>query len=242
MSSGAGRASGKGAGGNHERWLLTYADLITLLLAFFVLMYGISTSDLEKFRRLALSMRQVFNPGQVTGDLYSPAVEGPPTEFAGGSLSEDFSFIKTEIAALVEQEQLRDTVGVVLREEGIAIVLSDTAVFASGRAELSERAIPVLNQVALIVRGLPNKVRVEGHTDDLPPEGTGYADNWSLSTARAVSVVRYLSEVAGVQPARLTAAGYAHYRPIASNDTPQGRAKNRRAEILIVYEQANAGD
>ena len=226
------RSSGHG---NSERWLLTYADLITLLLAFFVLMYGISTSDLAKFRRLALSMRQVFNPGAITGELSKPAVDGPPTDFAGGALSEDLSFIRAEIETFVTTEGMEGSVEVALRPEGIAIVISDAAIFASGRAELGERAIPVLNKVAQLLTSVPNEVRVEGHTDDLPTDGTGYPTNWSLSAARAVSVTRYLTEVAGIDPARVCAAAFGEFRPVAPNDTPEGRGKNRRAEILIIY-------
>lgn len=227
--------SGGHRGSGSERWLLTYSDLITLLLAFFIVMYSMSNQDLEKFRALAGSMREVFNPQAQASGLQQSQQPGPPTEFPQGSLSEDFAFIRAQMLTFAEATGLGDSVEVTTRPEGVAIVLSSTAIFASGRAELGERAYPVLEKVAEILAPLRNQVRVEGHTDSLPTTSSGYASNWELSAARAVSVVRYLTESAGLAPERFSAIGCGEHRPVAENNTAEGRSKNRRVEILVIY-------
>ncbi|MHB1413659.1 MAG: flagellar motor protein MotB [Chloroflexota bacterium] len=232
------RRGGHSGGGNSERWLLTYSDLITLLLAFFVVMYSMSNADLEKFRQLSASMRQAFSPSTLTSSPSQPTTDGPSTEVPGGALSEDFAFVKAEMENFALENGLEGSITVELRPEGMAIVLSDNAIFASGRAELGERSYPILDKVAELLATMPNEVRVEGHTDDLPADSAGYPTNWDLSAGRAVSVVRYLTELAGLDPHRLMAAACSEYRPIAVNDTPQGRGRNRRAEILIIYPAA----
>src|SRR5512133_3915190 len=126
-----------GHGANSERWLLTYSDLITLLLAFFVLMYGISNSDLQKFRRLASSMRQAFTPG-VSTTQPAQKLDGPPTDQTGGSISDDLAFFEAELSSFAAEQGLAGSVAVDLRPEGIAVVLANNTVFASGYAELGD--------------------------------------------------------------------------------------------------------
>jgi chemotaxis protein MotB len=223
--------------GSSERWLLTYSDLITLLLAFFVMMYSVSNADLEKFRKVSVSMRQLFNPSAVTDQIEQTQQppQGPPTELLGGSLQEDLVFIRSQLDPFISEQGLEQNVGVKIREEGISIVVSDATFFASGHAELGERAYPILDKVAEVLKALPNEVRVEGHTDEIAPDGSGFATNWDLSAARAVAVVGYLVKGAGLAPERVYAAAYSQYRPLSDNETAEGRMKNRRAEILVIY-------
>lgn len=217
---------------NHERWLITYADLITLLLVFFVVMYSISRADLEKFRQVTSSLRAAFN----LEVLDSPA---PPKRITA-PLEQDPRFatylgVRAEMMSLLTRLGLdRESVEVELTYEGIVIHLSDTLLFPPGQAQLRPGAARVLDGIASILAALPNQVRVEGHTDNVPPPAGAYPDNWELSVMRAVAAVRYLTDVSGLPPERLSAVGYAQYRPRADNSTLEGRRKNRRVDIVIL--------
>jgi chemotaxis protein MotB len=235
------RRRGKHHEGEHEnleRWLITYADLITLLLIFFVVMYAISQADLAKFRQVATSLRAAFNL-----DVLSAP---PPGQSMVQPLEQDPRFnaylsVRAQVASLFTRLGLdQQSAEVELTAEGIVIHLSDAVLFPPGQAELRPEAQRVLDGVAAILEPLPNAVRVEGHTDNAPPPSAAYPDNWELSAMRAVNTVRYLTDVAGLPPERLSAAGYGEYRPRASNDTLEGRRKNRRVDIVILQPSWNA--
>lgn len=229
------RRRGGSAEASSERWLVTYADLITLLLVFFVVMYSISKADSAKFQRFSTSVQQAFRV-----DVMEP---GQPL---GPSLAEqDFRFmsylsIRGQIAALVQRYDLgMDAADVELTSEGIVIHLSDAVLFPPGEAQLRPEAHRVLAGIAAIVGPMPFPVRVEGHTDNVPPASPNYPDNWALSTMRAVSTVRYLSDIQGVPAERLVAVGYAEHRPRADNSTLEGRRKNRRVDLVVVHPAAD---
>jgi len=213
-----------------ERWLITYADLITLLLVFFVVMYSISKADSAKFQRFSTSVQQAFRvevmePGQPLG----PQLAEQDVRLMS------FLAVRGQIAALVQRYDLGlDAADVELTQEGIVIHLADSVLFPPGEAQLRPDAYRVLADIAAIIGPMPFPVRVEGHTDNVPPSNPNYPDNWALSTMRAVSTVRYLSDVQGVPPERLSAVGYAEYRPRADNRTLEGRRKNRRVDLVIV--------
>ncbi len=218
---------------NLERWLITYADLITLLLIFFVVMYSISQADLAKFRQVAASLRAAFN----LDVLPAP----PPGQSAVTPLEQDPRFnaylsVRAQVASLFTRLGLdQQGVEVELTSEGIVIHLSDAVLFPPGQAELRPEAQRVLDGIAAIIEPLPNPIRIEGHTDNTPPPPGTYPDNWELSAMRAVNTVRYLTDVAGLSPQRLSAAGYGEFRPRASNETLEGRRKNRRVDIVLVH-------
>jgi len=217
---------------NLERWLITYADLITLLLVFFVVMYSISQADLAKFRQVASSLRAAFNLDVLTAP--------PPGQSMVTPLEQDPRFnaylsVRAQVASLFTRLGLdRQGAEVELTSEGIVIHLSDAILFPPGQAEVRPEAQRVLDGIAAIIEPLPNPIRVEGHTDSTPPPPGSYPDNWELSAMRAVNTVRYLTDVAGLPPQRLSAAGYGEFRPRASNETVEGRRKNRRVDIVIV--------
>ena len=229
---------------NSERWLLTYSDLITLLLAFFVIMYGMSSADVQKFSKLASSMRRAFNVDVLQGQT-QPGVLNSSTSLlpdntgvgtgADSTQQKDLSMISQEMGWALQQQGMADNVSLGLRPEGTAITISGNLLFASGRADLRPDAVKLLKSVGNVLSKLPNDVRIEGYTDDIPPTGTDYPTNWELSSARAVTIVRYLSEVEGIDPGRLSAVAYSQYRPVVPNDSAQSRSRNRRAEILILY-------
>lgn len=224
---------------NLERWLITYADLITLLLAFFILMYTMSKQDSKKYQEVAAHLKAIFSGSHAilaTGNVAGKA----PIElsFKGGA---------ENVAALKEQleKELREigdkgaadgmqNISLVSDERGLVVRAMEKAFFDTGKADLTSRARSALDGIAPVLVGMPNHVRVEGHTDNVPISTSEFRSNWELSVRRATEVVRYLVERRHFPPDRISASGYAEYRPIASNDTPEDRATNRRIEIIIV--------
>jgi chemotaxis protein MotB len=194
-------------------WLITYSDMVTLLLSFFLLMYSFSVMTEERRHELVEELRTVSANTNV--------VRERPRE--------DLEQAAREIASQFEQDQafVENT------ETEVTVGLSSEVTFASGDAALSEAGWAALVRVAAILARLPNTVRVEGHTDAVPVRGGRFSSNWHLSAARAQSVVRLLVE-SGVDARRLQVIGYGDVRPREPNDTPEGRGRNRRIEIKIV--------
>ncbi len=215
---------------NSERWLLTYADLITLLLAFFVVMYSMSKVETQRFVDLAGSMQRAFNIPVLKGSDEAVSVG----EQGATRISTDFERISSEMAALTKQMGIAQNVEVTMSREGIIIRVSGNLLFDSGRADLKDDALPVLAAITKRVRSMPNELRVEGHTDDIPINTPFYPSNWELSSARALAVTRYLVDN-GISPRRLGSIGFGEYRPVVPNDTRDNRAKNRRVDIVIAY-------
>lgn len=224
--------------------MIPYADMLTLLFALFTLLYAISATDAEKARRLVESLRESFGSVPREQGSATPAVlEGEPSAI---ELDEDQA--RANLAARADGDRL-DTLGERVQaqalsegqgpglearttEEGLVISLAETVFFAGSGAELPEPARAQLAGVAKLLEGLPNHVRVEGHTDSAPP-AAGFASNWALSSARAVAVVEALA-AEGVQAHRLSAAGFADQRPLFSNDTAEGRRLNRRVDLVVL--------
>jgi chemotaxis protein MotB len=219
---------------NHDRWLLTYADLITLLLVFFVVMYSISKADDRKWANFSASLQKAFSNLVLSGQD-ATAVSGDAGGAAGDAITDDFAALRNDVLTTAQQMGLENEVSVTLQREGMAISLSSDLLFDSGQADLKPDSTLLIDQMALRLRGMPNEVRVEGHTDSIPIDSAIYPTNWELSIARATVVTRYLTEVGGIQPQRLSAVGYGEFRPVADNSTREGRALNRRVEILVVY-------
>jgi len=243
---------------NKERWLVSYADFITLLFAFFVVMYSISSVNEGKYKVLSETLEGVFNapartiePIQI-GDVaprntqsgpFSVQVPNPDSGASTQSKSNEDAQGKLkleEIAGEFEEEFqdliLDDKVSVQKKDDWIEISLDDTVVFQSGGVEPVDDALPIIEKIALIMRKHDNAMLVEGHTDNVPIRSAVFPSNWELSAARAATVVRYLAEE-GVSPSRMGAMGYGEFQPIARNDTPAGRAKNRRVVLLISKNQ-----
>jgi chemotaxis protein MotB len=221
-------------GPNHERWLLTYADMITLLMIFFIVLWSMSNADAEKFQKISASLQRAFSVDLFEGKGGSREDSNAQNQAIFDTRMSAFTMIKRQIGAIAETSQVQDQVDVRLAREGIVITLSGNFLFESGRAELRPEAYPILDGVIANLRFIPNEVRVGGHTDNVPIETALYGSNWELSSARAVAVVKYLV-AGGIDATRLAAAGYGEFRPVAPNDTRANRAKNRRAELLIVF-------
>ena len=202
-------------------WLVTYADMVTLVLTFFVLIFAYSQFDAERFQVIISSFQSAL--GLLDGGPSVTQTRGD----AGGSILD-------ALVALRSEAGMAEAFSVEVTERGIVIHFVDRVLFDLGEAELRPEAIPVLRRVIETLETWPYDIRVEGHTDNLPIATERFPSNWELSAARAARVIRFLLEESQIKPERLSAAGYGEYRPIASNSTPEGRARNRRVDIVLV--------
>jgi chemotaxis protein MotB len=228
------RTARRGARVAHDRWLVSYADLVTLLLAFFTTLYAASTLDQNKLRPLASSLQSAFDtplqpePAVATG---APTLVPPVEIMARRDAME--SLRRTLDAALAEAIADR-RVEVMQDLRGLVISMPDDAAFPSAGAEITPVARRMIERVAGTMQALPNPIRIEGHTDDVPISTEKYGSNWELSTARASAVVAHLVTSAGIAPSRLSAAGYGEFHPRVANTTPENRARNRRIDIVVL--------
>ncbi len=234
-------AHGGHSEGNEERWLLTYSDMITLLMAFFIVMYAMSNTDLRKFTALAQSFSSAFNVNVLQGSqpiTISSGQQSAPTttqlSSGNGVIATDYRAIQAGVEDLAVKLGVQDRVTVSQVSAGILVRIGGSLLFESGRAVLDPTSTQLLDRIAQVIAPLPNHVRIEGDTDDVPPDGLLFADNWSLSAARARAVLDALV-ARGISPARLSMEAFGQYNPIASNATAAGRAENRRVDIVILY-------
>ena len=245
----------KGHEGGHEnaeRWLLTYADLITLLMVFFVVLYSMSSADTTKWKQISTALQQAFNVDVLRGQTASALDDGssapalPVDNAIQDTEVPTATRIQNKIQAAVEGQSQAPDVSVGVDTQGVVIRLSGSYLFDSGRAELKPNSFGVLDAIASELKLLPNDVSVDGHTDSTPIlDSPRYPTNWELSAARALAVTRYFTETDGLQSTRLEAAGFGEFRPLVPNDTRAHRALNRRVEIHLlssVYEPAKAQD
>jgi chemotaxis protein MotB len=227
---------------NHDRWLISYADFITLLFAFFVVMYAISAVNENKYRVLASSLGDAFGRSP-SGDVAVPQLttQALPAEVKQRTLKQQQAIEEqahmTEVASnlldvmapLVKEGKVRVTQS----RRGVSIEINANVLFAPGRAELERQSLAVLSAVAQRLQREPFNLEITGHTDTVPISTPSFPSNWELSAVRASSVVRLLAEN-GIEPARLYAIGREASQPITSNDTAEGRARNRRVELMIL--------
>lgn len=231
--------------GHDERWLVSYADFITLLMVLFVVLYSMGQVNIEKYRRLAESMRSAFTLGgaaQVVDSQINQAggtsedgtskpivVPGIPE---GPTQSEE---VAGQLTSMLASQNLGNQVSVQTNIEGVMISLSEKLIFAEGQSDLPAEALPVLDTIVTMLRPIENKVRLIGHTNNIPSSNSLYPTNWELSLARAMSVARYLID-AGLAPERFIISGQGEYAPVFPNDSAQHQALNARVEIIIVYQ------
>ena len=234
-----------------EAWLLPYSDLMTLLLALFIALFAMSQTDASKMQALAQAFTAAFNMGgpsffsgmgPTTAMPNTPTTASDSTNAAYMKENNDLSEAKAKLDQYIQENNLQDQVSTELNEEGLMIRLKERALFASGSAALqgdAERIVPV---IAGVLSSLPERVTISGHTDNVPIATAQYPSNWELSSARAVSLMRGVMAVQpSLNPARFSALGYSEYRPIASNDTEEGRAQNRRVEVFIARSMRFSG-
>ncbi|RMH40734.1 MAG: flagellar motor protein MotB [Deltaproteobacteria bacterium] len=223
--------------GGGSEWMATFADMMTLLLTFFVLLLSFASMDITNFRMALGSVKdalgvEVEHPGDVTA-IATSVVELSKRE-STSNLQVFEEMMVSRIREMVREKGLEGTIEAVPDARGVIVRITGEILFETGEAELRPESKPTLDAVAEICRMLEYPISVEGHTDDRPIHTSRYASNWELSTARATAAMRYLVETGGIDIARMSVAGYAHMRPIASNETPEGRARNRRVEFVFI--------
>ncbi|HEV2647558.1 MAG TPA: flagellar motor protein MotB [Acidobacteriaceae bacterium] len=230
---------------SHDRWLVSYADFITLLFAFFVVLFATSQSDKHKKAELATSIQSAFSEMGIFQPRSAQARLRERVGAAGGAMAPDLDWhhSMSEDALLsveqrIEQSAQREIASGILSvhesADGLVISLEEAGFFDSGAAEIRPAALPVLDRIAAALPG--STMRIEGHTDNVPIHTAQFASNWELSSGRASSIARLLLLHANVHADRLSVAGYAEFHPAASNATPEGRARNRRVDIILLRE------
>jgi chemotaxis protein MotB len=227
---------------NLERWLITYADLITLLLAFFIMMYTFSKQDAQKYQEVTEYLRAIFKGGSGVmstrgGSAATQSmISGLPRRGSGAEAQREEvrKQLEKEVKALTENTEHKNKISVFQDERGIVIRIMDRAFFDEGKADLKDSAKKALQKIAPIIKNADSQIRIEGHTDDVPINTPEFRSNWELSTRRATEVVRHLIEKYNFPAQDIAASGYAEYRPVAGNDTAENRALNRRIEIILV--------
>lgn len=235
---------------NLERWLLTYSDLITLLMIFFVVMYALSSINAKKFQAVAVSLSKAMGGGQSVmnnpGASFVPGFPGSLTVNESDTAvdteeTSDLERIRRELQAYIDENGLNGKVTVNLEERGVVLSFQDVALFPLGSAQLTPDAKNLIGAIGQILKKAPHYLRVEGHTDNLPINTAQFPSNWELSVARATCVVQELISELKLNPEFLSAAGYGEFRPKVSNETANSRQQNRRVDIVILkskYETA----
>lgn len=195
-------------------WMLSFADMMTQILVFFILLFSLSDINLLKL------------------STYFKKMKKPPVVLDEDQLRR----VMVEIGEWAQKRGLADVIAMEINERGLAISFSEKLMFNSGSADILTQSLPLLNEIVSKLKNVNNEVNIEGHTDNIPIANEKFGSNWELSTARSTNVVKYLVEQMGVSPTRISASGYAEYRPVTSNDTSAGRSANRRV-VLIVLRQ-----
>jgi len=237
------------------RWLLTYSDLITLLLAFFVIMYSMSRIDAKKFGRMSEHLQGAFHSSEDKSQTAAGESDLGSGVLKVGRLKSVAQHLRSSLGTSKDQVSMggqgmpmtrpdsvagqsgfsaTEPISIEINERGLVIHVVESALFESGQATLRPEALDILDKIAKEIMNLPNQIRVEGHTDDRPISTARFPSNWELSSARATAVVRYLIEKHKFSPERLSALGFGEYRPLAPNTSDESRAKNRRVDIVIL--------
>ncbi len=219
-------------------WLLTYGDMVTLVLTFFVLLYSMSSIDVQKFQLMILSFQGAmgFLPGGKSVQQDANIFGGQKAQSGGESpkTSTDMQQIAKNLRSYLRAEGLDKEITVRIDQRGVTVSLSDQFLFESGRADIKPDGMRVLFKIAEFVKDSVPMVAVEGHTDSTPLLGGIYRDNWGLSAARAAVVTSYLQDRAGFDPQKLQAVAYGPNQPLVPNDTPEHKALNRRVDIVFL--------
>jgi chemotaxis protein MotB len=237
---------------SHDRWLVSYADFITLLFAFFVVLYAASKADEKKHAQAAHSIESAFRSLGIFADTRRKP-DGPTAEpegidqpvipmnivmgedvLAPAKVKNDLEKIHRELQQKLSNQIAQHTVSIQMGHDGLVISLREAGFFNSGSANPHPETLATLHQVAASLSKTPYDLRIEGHTDNIPIRTPEFDSNWELSSARATHIARILLDQNAMPPDRLSAAGYAEFHPVASNTTPEGRAENRRVDLVVM--------
>ena len=239
---------------NHERWLVSYADFITLLFAFFVVMFASSQSNKLKAKQVSESVREALEHGEMSAaisvvlgrgkhevekrpdqaDLVTSIQKNAPPQPGPRQPPADLTKSAADLQQVLAKELVAGKVEVRLDSRGLVISLREAAFYASGDDSISPSSIPIVEKIANGIRDLPNSVRLEGHTDAVPIHTSRFRNNWELSAARAIAMLELLRDRFGLDTSRLAVAGYGENAPVDTNDTEEGRAHNRRVDLVVL--------
>jgi chemotaxis protein MotB len=248
---------------NHERWLVSYADFITLLFAVFVTLFAMSQTDKKKVEEVIASIRESFGYAKTS-------LGGKPAVIDSGNISivpqirpqavplpqrkqvtakgrphaeeKDFVAIKASLEAYLLKKAAQDKVNISITRRGLVVSLKEAGFFDSGSATVKKGSVELLNTIAESLSNYSNAFRVEGHTDNVPIRSGAFRSNWELSTARATNIVHFMIDSYEYEPERMSAAGYGEYKPIADNTSNDGRAKNRRVDLVMLSGESELGE
>jgi chemotaxis protein MotB len=244
---------------NHERWLVSYADFITLLFAFFVVMFAASNSDQKKAGKIAQAVQVAFKEMAIftpTGKVVPLFDEGglpsdtknvvgnthsafQSTQFIaagkpGEAKKKTIGEVKEQLDKVLKEEIEKNNIRMAENSSGLTVSMAEAGFFDAGSAAMNPQALLVIDRIAATLAPLGYNLRVEGHTDNTPIHTAQFPSNWELSTARATFLLQYLISNGNIPPQRLSAVGYGEYRPVTSNSTPEGRAANRRVDLVVL--------
>lgn len=225
----------------HDRWLVSYADFITLLFAFFVVLYAFARADQKKQVQVAQAVNKALNSmgGLANSDRKSDFDEQPAKTTGEELLTPmqvkyDLGRIQHDLSLALAKEISNKTVALEMGRDGLVISLREAGFFDSGSATPKPETLETLRTIAGRLSATPYDLRVEGHTDNVPIHTAQFDSNWELSAARATHIARLFLEMKAIPPERLSAAGYGEFRPVATNDTAAGRAENRRVDLVVL--------
>jgi len=226
-----------------ERWLLTYSDLITLLMIFFVMMYAMSSVDSKKYAQVASSLNAAFGGGGGTAvigeggtsNAVVGTVDNPQVDIEASKAEQSkLEGLKKQVDKYLESNGIKASASATIQERGLIIRISDTLIFDSGSADLKPAYENKLVEIGKMLNTINNYIVIEGNTDNVPISSFEFKDNWSLASARADNVTRALISKSSIQPVRIASRSNGPYRPVASNSTVAGKAANRRVDIVIL--------
>jgi chemotaxis protein MotB len=251
---------------NHERWLISYADFITLLFAVFVTLYAMSQTDKRKMDQLVASLRESFgyvktgasseklNLTESTDLRTIPSIrmevltpgmrhaQMMSKQVPAHASGKEFAEIKSAIEGNLKKFGAQSKVSVDITKRGLVVSLKEAGFFDSGDATVKQESLLLLAMVGRSLAGYSNPIRIEGNTDNVPINSGKFQSNWELSTARATNIVHYLIDNYKYQPSKISAVGYGEFRPMADNGTDAGRAKNRRVDIVLLAKESEGGE
>jgi chemotaxis protein MotB len=250
--------------GNHERWLISYADFITLLFAVFVVLYAMSQTDKKKMDQLVSSLRESFGYVKtgasseklnltdstdlrtipsIRPEILTPGLRRTEVAAARTHASlKEFLEIKAAIEQNLKKSGAEHKVNVDVTKRGLVVSLKETGFFDSGDATVKQESLPLLAMVAKSLASYSNPIRIEGNTDNVPINSGRYRSNWELSTTRATNIVHYLIEKHNFRPDKISAVGYGEFRPLADNGSEGGRTRNRRVDIVLLAKENEGGE
>jgi chemotaxis protein MotB len=227
-----------------DRWLVSYADFVTLLFGFFVVLYAFARTDQKKQVQVVQAIDSAFRSMGVFSDSNQTARAQDAAQAANAAMDEelltpmqvkyDLDRVRQDLTQTLAKQIATHTVALEMGRDGLVISLREAGFFDSGSAMPKAEALPTLRQIADRLGATPYDLRIEGHTDNVPIHNQEFDSNWELSAARATHIARLFLEMEAIPPDRLSAAGYAEFHPVASNDTAAGRAENRRVDLVVL--------